>query len=79
MSNFDRFLELITAIQIWDIARLIVVFVLFLYTLFALIVLKQVNLMSKTLIVPIDSAIKIIVRFHLYLAALIFLLALIIL
>ena len=79
MTNFDQLLTLILSIQIWGIAKLIVSLALLLYIIFALIIVRQVGLMAKTLIVPIDLLIKIVAWIHLSLAILVFLLALIVL
>lgn len=79
MTSFDQVLDFIFTIQVWDIAKLVVSFVLFLYIVFAFIVIRQVSLMARTLVVPIDLPIKIIAWLHLGLAIFAFLLALVML
>ncbi len=76
---FEQTLESLLSIQVWDIAKLFVSLIFFLYIVFALIIVKQVGLMAKTLIVPIDLPIKFVAWIHLGLAILTFLLVLIIL
>ena len=78
-APFEQTLESFLSIQVWDIAKLFVSFTFLLYVIFALIIVRQVNLMAKTLIVPIDLPIKFIAWIHLGLAIFAFLLVLIIL
>ena len=77
--SFEEILESLLSIQVWDIAKLFISFVFLLYIIFALIIVRQVNLMDKTLIVPIDLPIKLVAWIHLGLAIFTFLLVLIIL
>lgn len=79
MAPFEQLLHFILTIQIWDIAKLVVFFVLLLYIVFAFIVVRQVGLMARTLVVPIDLPIKTIAWLHLGLAIFAFLLALVML
>jgi len=79
MSPFEQFLQSLVNIQLGSLTRLFISFSFFLYLLFAFIIIRQVNLMSKTLVVPIDKAIKIMAWVHLGLAIFSFVLTLIIL
>lgn len=79
MTSFDQVLDFIFTIQVWDVAKLVVSFILLLYIVFAFIVLRQVGLMASTLVVPIDLPIKTIAWLHLGLAIFAFLLALVML
>jgi len=79
MSPFEQFLQSLVNIQLGSLTRLFISFSFFLYLLFAFIIIRQVNLMSKTLVVPIDKAIKIMALVHLGLAIFSFVLTLIIL
>lgn len=79
MSPFEQVLHFILAIQVWDVAKLFVSFILLLYIVFAFIVLRQIGLMASTLVVPIDLPIKTIAWLHLGLAIFAFLLALVML
>ena len=79
MSPFEQFLQSLVNIQLGSLARVFVSFSFFLYLLFAFIVIRQVNLMSRTLMVPIDKVIKIMAWVHLGLAIFSFVLTLIIL
>ena len=78
-APFEQVLESLLSVQVWDIAKLFISFALLLYVVFALIVVRQVNLMAKTLIVPIDLPIKFVAWIHFGLAIFTFLLVLIIL
>jgi len=77
--SFEQIINLIFSISIWSVAKLLVVFSLLLYILFAFIVLKQVKFMLKTLIVPIELPVKLFAFLHLGLAIFLFFLAVIIL
>lgn len=79
MSPFEQLLHFILTIQVWDIAKLLVSFALLLYIIFAFIVIRQVDLMARTLVVPIDLPIKIVAWIHLGLAIFVLLLALVML
>jgi len=79
MNSPEKILNFILGIQIWDIAKLVISFTLFLYVIFAYIVVRQVGLMASTLVVPIDLPIKFVAWVHLGLAIFAFLLALMIL
>lgn len=79
MSPFEQLLHFILTIQVWDIAKLLVSFALLLYIIFAFVVVRQVDLMARTLVVPIDLPIKIVAWIHLGLAIFVLLLALVML
>lgn len=79
MNNFEQVLDFIFSVQVWGIAKLFVCLALLLYIVFSLIVVRQVDLMAKTLMVPIALPIKTVTIFHLGLAIFVFLLALVML
>lgn len=79
MSPFEQILTHIVSFQFSGLAKLVVSFAFFLYLLFALVIVRQVHLMSRTLIVPIDFPIKLLAWIHFGLAIFSFLLALMIL
>ena len=79
MTFPEQVLEFILTLQAWDVAKVFVCFTLLLYVIFAFVVLRQVNLMARTLAVPIDLPIKTVAWFHLGLAIFAFLLALVML
>lgn len=73
--QIDQILKSIFSIQVWDVAKLFVCFVLLLYIIFSYVVFRQADLMAKTLAVPIYLPIKIIALVHLFLAIFAFVLA----
>jgi len=66
-------------ISIWLIAKIFVLIALFLYILFALVVIRQVKLMTETLRVGLEFPLKTASYLHLVFAIIVFCLALIIL
>jgi hypothetical protein len=66
-------------ISIWLIAKIFVLVGLLLYQTFALVMIRQVQLMIETVEVGFESAIKFLAYVHLAFAALVLILALIIL
>ena len=74
----DTFTDLILSIQIWSIAKLMVVVFLGVYIGFAFVVVKQVGLMTETLH-ALEGVLKAVATLHLVLAILVFLMAILIL
>lgn len=66
-------------ISIWSVAKVAVIFALFVYVLFAVIVVRQVKLMGKTLNGNLNLPLRIISWIHLLLALLVVFLAFVIL
>ena len=62
--------------SLWLIAKIFVLFGLALYFIFALVMIKQVKLMTETLIIGISSFVKLLTYLHLAFAVLVFILAL---
>ncbi|KKT32575.1 MAG: hypothetical protein UW21_C0021G0005 [Candidatus Woesebacteria bacterium GW2011_GWB1_44_11b] len=65
--------------QLWELARYPALFALALYIIFALVVVRQIQLMTETLEVGFEMPIKLLGFFHLLFAVGIFVLALIVL
>jgi len=65
--------------SVWVAAKAVTVFALFLYMIFALVILRQVNLMTDTLDVGFEEPIRIFALFHLIFALGTFVLAIVIL
>jgi hypothetical protein len=68
MISFSQIFENFLGISIWALARWLVLFALFVYFLFAMIVVRQVYLMTEVVSGKIDWLIKIIAWIHLALA-----------
>lgn len=77
--NFDNFIQTILNLNPWLFAKILVCFGLFVYLFFALLVVRQVDLMGKTLNGALNLPLKLIAWLHLFIAIAIFLLSLIIL
>jgi len=66
-------------ISVLGVAKIFVLFALGLYIVFALVVIKQVSLMTKTVEVGLEGFIKLIAWAHLIFAVVVFFIALTIL
>lgn len=77
--TFEQFLSIITNISIWSIVKIFVLLALLLYIIFAWLVIKQVDLMGKTLDGTVNLPIRLIAWLQLILAMVVFLAALVIL
>lgn len=64
---------------IWDIAKLFVLFGLLLYLVFAVVVIREVKLMTRTVTGRLDSVVRVVAWVHFALSVGIFLVALIVL
>ena len=69
----------VIGVSVWFIVKIFVLFALLVYTIFSVVVVRQVNLMTETLKVGLESPLKIIALTQLILAILVFIFALIIL
>ncbi|MDO8551425.1 MAG: hypothetical protein Q7S03_01985 [bacterium] len=69
----------IIGISFWSILKVVVVFALFLYVLFAVVVVKQINMMIETLTTQLELLFRLISVIHLAGAIFIFILAIIVL
>ena len=69
----------ILGISIWLIAKIFVLIAFFLYIIFSVVVVRQVELMTATLEVGFETQIKLLSYLHLLFALFVFLAALIIL
>lgn len=77
--TFDKILNFLISIQIWTISKAIVCFALFLYIIFAVVVVRQVRLMTEAIDFSLDWFLKMVAMIHLLGAIFILLLAIIIL
>lgn len=66
-------------INIWPIVKIFVLFGLSLYLIFALVVIRQVQLMTKTIKMNFEAPVKLLAIIHFLFAVAVFLFALIIL
>jgi len=77
--TFDQILNFLLSIQIWTISKIIVCFALFLYIIFAVVVVRQVRLMTEAIDFSLDWFLKTVTMIHLLGAIVVLLLAIIIL
>lgn len=73
----DQFLTL--GFSVWPLAKIFVLFGLVIYLIFALVIVRQVQLMVDTVEVGFDVPVRVLSYIHLSFAVLVFLFALIIL
>jgi hypothetical protein len=76
---FDQLIGFFLHFQIWDVVKVFLLFLLFLYLIFAGVVIKQVKLMKEALNGILDWPLTIVAWIHLSIAIVVFLLALAIL
>lgn len=77
--TFDQLLAFLLGINIWSLVKVLFLVALLIYIAFAIIVVRQVNLMRETLNGVLDWPLRIIAWIHLGMAVGVFLLALVIL
>lgn len=70
---------MVPALPVWGIAKVLVLIALAVYFVFALVVVRQVGIMTKTLEVGFELPIKMIALIHLLFAIGVFVLGLVIL
>lgn len=68
-----------TNINIWSIVKILSIVLLGMYLVFALVVVRQVKMMTKTLQIGFEAPAKMLSYIHLIFAVLVFLAAIIIL
>lgn len=66
-TPFDRILAILLGLDIWQVAKVFVLFGILLYLVFALVIVRQVNLMLESLEVELEWLIKLIAWLHLFL------------
>lgn len=64
---------------VWEVAKFLLLFGILLYLVFAVLVIRQVQLMTRTLTGEMDQVVRILSWVHFGLAVAIFLLALVVL
>jgi hypothetical protein len=77
--SFDNLFNLIFSINPWSLVKIMVSFALFLYVIFAGIMVRQVSLMTESLKLGLEWPLKMVAFLHFLGAAFIFLMALIVL
>jgi hypothetical protein len=65
MTQFDGLINLIFNIQIWGLFKILTVVGIFIYVLFSLVIIRQVDLMTEVLSGRLNPGIKIVAFIHL--------------
>lgn len=79
MTPVEQILQNLIQINIWSVVKIFVLLALALYIVFAFLVVREVDLMDKTVKDIFNLPIKIVSLLHLFFAILVFVLALIVL
>ena len=79
MLPIDQLLSFIMQINIWDVAKIMVLFALTVYIVLAFLIMREVDLMSKTVKTNFNFILKIIGLGHFVFSLVVFYLALVIL
>ena len=66
-AALDQILDTLLKLDIWQVVKGVFLFAILLYLVFAIVVVRQVNLMLSTLEVELESLIKAIAWIHLFL------------
>lgn len=79
MEKFDNFLSSLFSLNVWAVAKLAYLLAILLYIIFSIVLVKQVNLMTRSLKGDLDRFLKIISKINLAVVILVFVIALLIL
>lgn len=79
MTPIENFLQSLITLDVWGVVKVLILFGLGLYLVFALVVIRQVQLMSKSLNGSLDLPLRLIALVHLGLVIGVFLFALVVL
>lgn len=79
MSGFDRLLLLLSGLSVWDGVKWLMVLGLGLYVVFAVVAVRQVQLMSRTINGALEWPIRLLATVHLAVAVVVLLAAVVIL
>lgn len=77
--SFDDLFNILFRIQIWDVVKVILEIALLIYVIFALITIRQVELMGKVVGITLTPALRLVAIVHLFVSVGILVLALLIL
>ena len=77
--NGDQIIDWILNISVWGVAKILILFAMLIYLIFAIVVIRQVKAMTKVISEKLNPFLRIISWFHLLLTILIILLSIVIL
>ncbi len=75
----DNWVNLILSISIWTVAKFLILFALIIYLIFAIVLIQQVNAMTKVVSGQWNIPLKVLSWVHLLVALLVIILAIVIL
>jgi len=79
MTPIEEFLQILITLDVWLLAKFFVLLALLAYIVFAFLILREAELMNKTLNGVFNAPIRVVALFHLIFALFVFILALVIL
>lgn len=79
MNQFDQIINTIFTIQIWGVFKIFIAVGIFIYVLFSLVIIRQVELMTGVLRGTLTPGLKVAALAHLIFSLLVLILAIIIL
>ena len=79
MSGFEQLLILLRGVTVWDGVKWLIVLGLGLYLVFAVVAVRQVQLMSRTINGALEWPIKLLATIHLAVAVVVLLAAIVVL
>ena len=79
MTPIEEFLQSLVTLDVWEVVKVLILFGLGLYLVFALVVIRQVQLMSKSLNGSLDLPLRLMALVHLGMVIGVFLFALVVL
>jgi len=79
MTPIEKFLQSLLTLDVWGVVKVSILFGLGLYLVFAVVVIRQVQLMSKALNGSLDLPLRLIALIHLGMVIAVFLFALVVL
>ncbi len=79
MSGFEQLLILLRGVTVWDGVKWLIVLGLGLYLVFAVVAVRQVQLMSRTINGALEWPIKLLATVHLAVAVVVLLAAIVVL
>lgn len=60
----DEFINFVTGVSIWGVAKIFVIIALFIYAIFAWVIVRQVTMMTRVVSGDLDLPIKVISWLH---------------
>lgn len=75
----DNWIDIIMNISVWSVAKILILIALIIYLIFAIVVIRQVNTMTKVVSGQLNIPLKILSWVHLLLTLLVIILSIVVL